>query len=54
MATNRELYFYEEIMLLTLRDKEGTFAFNSMGFLYALGGGLLAELLLRPCKPPSW
>ena len=46
MASERELHFYEEIMLLALRDKEGTFAADDMGFLYALGGSLLAELLL--------
>jgi len=46
MASNREMYFYEEIMLLALKDKEGTVAANDMGFLYSLGGSLLAELLL--------
>lgn len=46
MATKRELYFYEEIMLLALRDKEGTVAANDTSFLFTLGGALLAELLL--------
>ena len=46
MGTRKELYFYEEIMLLALREKEGTFAADDMSFLYTLGGSLLAELLL--------
>jgi len=46
MGTRKELYFYEEIMLLALRDKEGTFAADNTSFLYTLGGSLLAELLL--------
>jgi len=46
MSPERELHFYEEIMLLALRDKEGTVAANEAGFIYALGGSLLAELLL--------
>lgn len=40
-----DLYLYEEIMLLALRDKEGTTELGSM-YPYALGGALLAELLL--------
>ena len=46
MSRKRDLYLYEELMLLALRDKEGTFAHDDMSFLYALGGSLLAELLL--------
>jgi len=46
MSSRRELKFYEEIMLLSLRDKEGTFATDEMGFVYSLGGALLAELML--------
>jgi hypothetical protein len=46
MSRKRRLHLYEELMLLALRDKEGTFAHDDMSFLYALGGGLLAELLL--------
>jgi hypothetical protein len=43
---NRELYLYEELMLLALRDDEGTFAHDDMSFVYTLGGALLSELLL--------
>ena len=39
------LYLHEEIMLLALRDEEGTVEFGSM-YGYALGGAILAELLL--------
>ncbi|NNM04437.1 MAG: GPP34 family phosphoprotein [Gemmatimonadetes bacterium] len=44
--SRRELYFYEEIMLLALRDQEGTVAANDASFAFTLGGSLLAELLL--------
>jgi len=40
------LYLQEEIMLLTLRDKEGTIA-SGTNYQYAIGGAVLAELLLR-------
>ena len=40
------LYLHEEIMLLTLRDKEGTIA-SGTNYQYAIGGAVLAELLLR-------
>ncbi len=40
-----QLYLHEEIMLLALRDEEGTVEFGSM-YGYALGGAILAELLL--------
>ncbi|MDH3455300.1 MAG: GPP34 family phosphoprotein [Gemmatimonadota bacterium] len=40
------LHVYEELMLLALRDKEGTIHFGA-NYLYALGGALLAELLLE-------
>jgi len=46
MAMNTELYLYEELLLLGLKDREGTFAADDMSFAYTLGGGLLAELLL--------
>jgi hypothetical protein len=39
------LYLHEEIMLLALRDEKGTVEFGSM-YAYALGGAILAELLL--------
>jgi Golgi phosphoprotein 3 len=40
------LYLHEEIMLLTLRDQEGTIA-SGTNYRYAIGGAVLAELLLR-------
>ncbi|MDF1815584.1 MAG: GPP34 family phosphoprotein [Verrucomicrobiales bacterium] len=41
----KSLYLYEEILLLALRDEEGTF---SNGFVeYAVAGAILAELLLK-------
>lgn len=45
MANQNSLFLHEEIMLLSLRDKEGTVEFGSM-YQYALGGAILAELLL--------
>lgn len=39
------LYLHEEVMLLALRDEKGTVDIGSM-YAYALGGALLAELLL--------
>ena len=46
MVTDRELHLYEEIMLLALRDEEGTVASGAM-YNYAVGGAVLAELLLE-------
>lgn len=40
-----ELFLHEEILLLALRDEKGTAEFGSMHG-YAMGGGILAELLL--------
>lgn len=46
MAGRRNsLYFHEEIMLLALRDERGTVGAGAM-YNYALGGAILAELLL--------
>ena len=45
MTTQQDLYLHEEIMLLALRDKEGTIAPGTM-YQYAIGGAILAELLL--------
>jgi len=42
----RMLYLYEEIMLLALRDEEGTIA-SGTRYEYATGGAILAELLLN-------
>jgi len=39
------LYLYEEVMLLALRDRQGTIASGTM-YQYAIGGAILAELLL--------
>jgi len=39
------LYLYEEVMLLALRDREGTVA-SGTAYTHALGGAILAELLL--------
>ncbi len=39
------LFFHEEIMLLALRDEEGTPEWGTM-YEYAIGGAILAELLL--------
>ncbi len=40
------LFLHEEIMLLALRDEEGTVA-GGTHYTYALGGAILAELLLQ-------
>ncbi|KAA3658551.1 MAG: GPP34 family phosphoprotein [Calditrichaeota bacterium] len=40
-----KLYLYEEIMLLALRDNEGTIASGTM-YTFAISGAIIAELLL--------
>lgn len=45
MAPRSELGIYEEILLLALRDEEGTIAPGTQ-YHFALGGAVLAELLL--------
>ena len=45
MVNTDELRLYEEILLLALKDEEGTIACGSM-YNYALGGAVAAELLL--------
>jgi len=40
------LFLHEEILLLALRDKEGTIASGRTMYQYAIGAALLAELLL--------
>jgi len=42
---NRELYLYEEIMLLAFKDNEGTIPFGTM-YNFAVSGAFMAELLL--------
>ncbi len=46
MTTQNNLFLYEEIMLLALRDEEGTIASGTM-YQYAIGAAVLAELLLN-------
>ena len=46
MSPRNALHLYEALMLLALKDKEGTVAADSTGFSFALGGSLLAELFL--------
>lgn len=45
MSNPEPLLLHEEILLLALRDKEGTFASGGW-YRHALGGAILAELLL--------
>jgi Golgi phosphoprotein 3 len=45
MQYTDDLFLYEEIMLLALKDEEGTIASGSM-YNYAVGGAIIAELLL--------
>jgi len=46
MKTQNTLFLHEEIMLLALRDEEGTIEPGTM-YQYAIGGAILAELLLN-------
>ncbi len=46
MALQSNLFLHEEIMLLALRDEEGTVVPGTM-FQYAIGAAVLAELLLN-------
>lgn len=46
MAGDRKLCLHEEIMLLALRDREGTVASGTM-YNFAIGGAVLAELLMK-------
>lgn len=41
-----DLFLYEEIMLLALKDEEGTIASGTI-YNYAVGGAIIAELLLK-------
>ena len=45
MTETEGLFFYQEIMLLALRDKEGTIAADDMAFGFALAAAFLADLL---------
>ena len=46
MQYTDNLFLYEEIMLLALKDEEGTIASGAM-YNYAVGGAIIAELLLN-------
>jgi len=46
MKRFKPLHFHEEIMLLVLKDKDGTFASGTWSSL-ALGGAVLAELMME-------
>ena len=46
MTTQNSLFLHEEIMLLALRDEEGTIASGTM-YKYAIGAAVLSELLLN-------
>lgn len=46
MQFSDDLFLYEEIMLLALKDEEGTIAAGTM-YNYAVGGAIIAELLLN-------
>lgn len=46
MHLKNKLFLHEEITLLALRDKEGTFQIGAT-YDYAIGGAVLAELLLN-------
>ncbi len=46
MAIQTNLFLHEEIMLLALRDEEGTIASGTM-YQYAIGAAVLSELLLN-------
>ncbi len=45
MSWNKQLFLHEEVMLLALKDEEGTIA-SGTSYQYALAGAVLAELLL--------
>lgn len=46
MALQPSLFLHEEILLLALHDEKGTIGFGST-YAYAVGGAILAELLVR-------
>jgi hypothetical protein len=46
MTIQTSLFLHEEVMLLALRDEEGTIASGTM-YQYAIGAAVLAELLLN-------
>ena len=46
MAQNEKLHIHECLLLLALRDEKGTVESGATMYRYALGGAILAELLL--------
>ncbi len=46
MTNQTSLFLHEEVMLLALRDEEGTIASGTM-YQYAIGAAILSELLLN-------
>ncbi len=46
MSRSRDLYLHEEIMLLSLKDSEGTVEFG-VSYHQALAGAIISELLLK-------
>jgi hypothetical protein len=44
MTAERDLHFYEEIMLLALKDEKGTLEAAETSFLYTMAASFLAEL----------
>lgn len=46
MKTRNKLFLHEEIMLMALKEREGTIV-SGTNYSYALGGAILAELLLH-------
>lgn len=49
IVDRNKLTLHEEILLLTLRDEKGTAEWGAGFYHYALGGAILAELLLVSC-----
>lgn len=48
MLNSNTIFLHQEIMLLALRDDEGTIEQGAM-YKYAIGGAIMAELLLNGC-----
>jgi len=46
MSKHNQLFLYEEVLLLALKDEEGTIA-SGTNYQYALAGDILADLLLE-------
>ena len=44
---SRDLRLHEEVLLLALRDKKGTIESRAGMYRFALGGAILAELLIE-------